>query len=70
MQLQKKAECPMEGNCQGNDGVYKCDVTRTLPKKCTLDQQKNGRAVSITTSYHLNKRDIPIGQPFQVTCGT
>ena len=23
----------MEGNCQGNDGVYKCDVIRTLPKK-------------------------------------
>ena len=24
----KKAECPMEGNCQVNDIVYKCDVTR------------------------------------------
>ena len=33
MQLQKKAECPMEGNCLINEVVYKCDVTRPLPKK-------------------------------------
>ena len=33
MQLQKNAECPMKGNCQVNDVVYKCDVTRPLPKK-------------------------------------
>ena len=33
MQLQKKAECPMEGNCQINYVVYKCVVTRPLPKK-------------------------------------
>ena len=24
----KKTECPMEGNCQVNDVVYKCEVTR------------------------------------------
>ena len=25
-----KAECPMEGTCQVNDVVYKCDGTRFL----------------------------------------
>ena len=30
---EKKAECPMEGNCQFNNVIYKCDVTRPLPKK-------------------------------------
>ena len=33
MQLQEKAKCPMEGNCEVNDVVYKCDVTKPLPKK-------------------------------------
>ena len=33
-------------------------------------QRENGRAVSITRSYHLNIRDILIKQHFQVTCGT
>ena len=57
----KKAEYPLEGNCQVNNVVYKCDVTRPLPKKCILDlQRENGRAVSITIIYHLNTRDIPI----------
>ena len=32
----KKAECPMEGNCQVNDVVYKCDVTGPLPNKVYL----------------------------------
>ena len=32
----KKAEYPMEGNCQVNNVVYKCDVTRPLPKKVYL----------------------------------
>ena len=36
MQLQKKAECPMEGNCQVNNVIYKCDVTRPLLKKVYL----------------------------------
>ena len=26
----------MEGNCQVDDVVYKCDVTRPLPKKVYL----------------------------------
>ena len=26
----------MEGNCQVNNGVYKCDVTRPFPKKLYL----------------------------------
>ena len=52
----------MKGNCQVNDVVSKCDVTRPLPKKvylglarekCILDLQwENGRYVSTTTSYH------------------
>ena len=33
---EKKVERPMEGNCQVNDVVYKCDVTRSLPKKVYL----------------------------------
>ena len=57
----KKAEYPLEGNCQVNDVVYKCDVTRPFPKKCILDLQRaNGRAVSITIIYNLNTRDISI----------
>ena len=32
----KKAECPMKRNCQVNDVVYKCDVTRPLPRKLYL----------------------------------
>ena len=66
----KKAECLMERNCQVNDIIYNCDITRPFPKTCTLDlQRENGRAVSITTSYYLNTRDIQIRQHFQVTCG-
>ena len=29
----KKVERPIEGNGQVNDVVYKCDITRPLPKK-------------------------------------
>ena len=61
----------MERNCQDNDVGYKCDVTRPFLKKCILDLQKeNGRAASITKSYHLNTKDIPIRQHFQLKCGT
>ena len=68
----KKTECPMEGNCQVNDVVYKWDVTRALPKKCIFDLKKeNVRAVSTTASYNnLSTRNIPIWQHFQLTCGT
>ena len=31
-----KVECLMKGNCQVHDVVYKCDVTRPLPKKVCL----------------------------------
>ena len=67
----------MEGNCVVNDKVYECDVTKPLPKKVYLGLEgwnrlglENGRAVSITTSYDLNTRDVLIRQHFQVTCGT
>ena len=33
----KKAECPIEGNFQVNDLVWKCDLARTLPKKVYLE---------------------------------
>ena len=33
---EKKANCPMEGNDEINDIVYKCDVTKRLPKKVYL----------------------------------
>ena len=49
----------MEGNCPVNNVVNKWDM-----------QRENGRAISITKSYHLNTRHIPTGQHFQVTCGT
>ena len=32
----KKTECPMEGNCQVNDVVYKCEVTRPPQEKVYL----------------------------------
>ena len=32
----EKAECQIEGNCQVIDVVYKCNVTRPLPKKRRL----------------------------------
>ena len=32
----KKSEYPMEGNFQVNNVIYKCDVTRALPKKVYL----------------------------------
>ena len=51
----KKAGCPMEGNCQVNNIVYKCDVIRPLPKKCIQDlQRENGRAVSSFYNYKLS----------------
>ena len=50
---------------------YRCDATRPLLKKVYLDlQRENGRAVSVTKSYYLNTRDIPIRQHFQVRRGT
>ena len=38
----KKAGCPMEGNCQVNNVVYKCDKTRPLPKKVYLGLAEGG----------------------------
>ena len=32
----EKVERPLEGKCQINDVVYKCDVRRSLPKKVRL----------------------------------
>ena len=69
----KKAECPMQGEWQVSDAVCKCDVTRPLPKKVHLWLTKGEwkkRAVFLTANYHLNTRDIPIRQHFQVTCNT
>ena len=44
----KKAECTMEGNCQIQDVVYKCGITRPLPKKLYLglsEGESNSRSV-------------------------
>ena len=30
---ENKEECSMNRNCQVNDVVYRCDITRPLPKK-------------------------------------
>ena len=32
----KNSECPIDGNCQVSNVVYKCDVTRSLTKKVYL----------------------------------
>ena len=70
----KKAECPEEGKCPVDDVVYKCDVTRPFLKEVYLNLQRENRgrmeAVSLTRSYNLNTKDIPIRQHFQVTFGT
>ena len=36
VKVEKKTECPMEGNCQVNDVVYKQDVRKPLSKKMYL----------------------------------
>ena len=36
VKVEKKTECPMEGNCQVNDIVYKWDVRKPLSKKVYL----------------------------------
>ena len=59
----------MERNCQLYFVVFKCEVTRSLPKKRLLDlQREKGRNVFITINYHLNNRNTPIRRHFQVTC--
>ena len=54
----------MEGNCQVNDVVYKCDLTRPLPKKVFL-----GLAEGEWKSRFFNHK-LSIRQHFRVTCGT
>ena len=54
----KETNCPTEGNCQVDDIVYKFDVTRRLSEKVYLGLAE--RAVSITKTYHLHTRGIPI----------
>ena len=61
---EKKAECPMEGNCQVNNVIYKCDVTRPLPKKVYLELAEGER------KSHFYNHKLSFRQRFQVTCGT
>ena len=49
----KRSEYPMEGNGQVNDIVYKCDLTRALPKKVYLGHAK-GEWKSLLYSYKLS----------------
>ena len=71
---EKRANCPMKGNCKVNNVVYRCGISRALPKKVYLRlaerERENGTAISITTSYHLNTKDIPTRQHFLITFGT
>ena len=49
----KETECPMEGNCQVNDVVYRCDVIRSLPKKVYL-----GLAITISKPEGVLEQEI------------
>ena len=60
----KKEECPMEGNCQVKNIVYKCEVTKPFPKNVYL-----GLAEGELKSP-LNTKDILTRRHFQVTYGT
>ena len=68
----KKSECSKEGNCQVNNGVYKCDVTRPFPKKLYLglaEEEWKSRfynhKLSFTHKRYSNKtRDIPTRQRY------
>ena len=54
MQLQKKSERPMEGNCQVNDIVHKYNVTRSLPKKVYLGLHAVGEWKSRFYNHNLS----------------
>ena len=60
----------MEGNWEVNDVVYKCYVTRSLPKKILDLQRENGIVAFITIICQLITRGLSIRQHFQVTYGT
>ena len=65
----KKAECPMKGNCQVNNVIYKFDVTRPLPEKVYLGLAE-GEWKSRFYNHRLYTRDISTRPRFQVTCDT
>ena len=74
----KKTERPIEGNCQVNDVIYECDVTKPLPEKVYPGlaerererERENGSVTSVTINYHFNTKGIPIRQQLQAACGT
>ena len=47
------AECPMEGNCEVNDVVYKCEITRPLPRKWYLELAE-GKYKSLFYNHELS----------------
>ena len=56
----KKAECPMEGSCQVNDVVYKCEVIRPLPKNVYLvlaEGEWKSRFYNLSIIYKLSFKD-------------
>ena len=60
-----------EENCQVNDVVYKCDLTRPLPKKVYVGLAER-EWKSCFCNYKLlfkHERYVLIRQLFQVTCG-
>ena len=63
----KKAKWATEMNCELNNVVYKCDVTKLLPKKvyrALAEREWKSRFCNHKFSFK-HKR-----QHFQVTCGT
>ena len=65
------AECPMEGNCEVNDVVYKCQITRPIPRKWYLGivgGKYNSRFYNHKLSF--KHKNMSIRQHIQVICGT
>ena len=62
---EKKANCPMEGNGEINDIVYKCDVTKRLPKKVYLglaERERKSRFYNQNLSFtHQRYTNIAYG---------
>ena len=67
----KKADYPMEGNCQINDVVCKCHIARLLLRKVCLgltDGEWKSRFCNHNLSFKYKRYSNK--QHFQVTCGT
>ena len=55
---EKKANCPMKGNCKVNNVVYRCGVSRPLPKKVYLrlaEREWNSRFYNHKLSFKYKR---------------